>query len=102
MGSPDEPAVVLVATIRDVGTVVRCFRDVWSAERNHTVLSVSHLGISIHGYLNEIPDKWLADARAAYDALVVDKFADLAELATHTNSKVSNGPLVPISGGSSG
>ena len=94
--NPDCP--VIVVTTGAIGmTCVRWYPDVWSAERNHVMLSVTADGISIHTrFLEEIPDGWLAKAKEVKKILGADPHADLSRVATHKHSVTSNGPLVPV------
>lgn len=88
--------VVLVNRFGDE-TVVRWFKDLWSAERNHVILSATEKGVRVYGaYLHEIPDAWLDNASAAYQSLSKDRHADVSHLATHRNRGPMNGPLVAI------
>ena len=94
---PRDP-VVLVGVGSNGETIVRWFPDVWSAERNHVMMSASASGVRVHdGYLHEIPEPWLLTARQVYAQLSDDAAADVSSVATHMNSVVSNGPLVPVS-----
>lgn len=95
---PESP-VVTVHKVNECCTV-RWYPDVWSAERNHVMMTASHAGVSIHTrYLHQIPDAWLRMANALYAQLRDDPYADVSNIATHVNSVTSNGPLVPIGGG---
>lgn len=92
-------AVILVGEngIGGGPTIVRWYPDVWSAERNHVMMTATSTGITTHTrYLNEIPAAWLESARSVYSILQVDAYADLQRMATHKNSVASNGPLVAV------
>jgi len=92
----DAPVVTVTPTICD-GTVVRWHRDVNAAANHRTVVSASRNGVSIHTeYLHEVPADWLTAANAAYEQLRRNRNADVGHLATHRNSIVRNGPLVPV------
>lgn len=81
-------------------TMVRWYPDVWSAERNHVVLTVSAEGTTIHTrYLEQIPVTWLAKAREIHRLLQDNPVADLRRMATHKHSVALNGPLVAVDNG---
>lgn len=94
--NPDSP--IIVVTSGGIGiTYVRWYPDVWSAERNHVMLTVMASGISVHTrYLEEIPDSWLEKAKEVRSILAENPHADLSRFATHRHSVTSNGPLVPV------
>lgn len=76
-------------------TFVRWYSDVWSAERNHVMMTVTNKGISIHTrYLEEVPESWINEARKIKDVLAADPYADVSKMATHKHSVTKNGPLV--------
>ncbi|HEY0638386.1 MAG TPA: hypothetical protein VGD67_12130 [Pseudonocardiaceae bacterium] len=93
----DPPPVITVrATIMD-GQVVAWHRDVNAAASHRRVVSASRNGVSVHTeYLHQVPASWLAAAQEAYGTLRADRRADLSDWATHRNSVVPNGPLVPV------
>jgi len=94
--STNEPVVTVTPTLAD-GTVVRWHLSVRAATNMSAVVSASRRGVAVHTtYLQEVPADWLAAATAAYEQLVRDPGAGLGHLATHRNSVVSNGPLVPV------
>lgn len=93
---PHNP-VILVSTIGGYAFDVRWYTDVWSAERNHVKLIASAEGISVHTrYINEIPESWLESAKRVHEELAGNPQADVSYVATHANSVVPNGPLVPV------
>jgi hypothetical protein len=96
MSSTNTPAVVTVTpTIMD-GTVVRWHPDLNAATHRRPWISASRNGVSVHTtYLTDVPDEVVTAAREAYEVLRRDRHADLQHLATHRDSVVLNGPLVP-------
>lgn len=96
--NPDSPVILVTSGSAGI-TYVRWYPDVWSAERNHVMMTVTTHGISIHTkYLEDIPRGWIDKAREVRQTLQADPHADLKMVATHRNSVVSNGPLVPVNG----
>lgn len=94
---PHKVVVLVSKETFDGYSMVRWFRDLWSAERNHHVLSVSAHGITVGSNLIEIPSQWLDKAKEVHSLLLEDPRADVSHFATHRNSGPSNGPLVPVS-----
>lgn len=91
-----DPVITVTATLMD-GQVVRWHRSVDDASIHRSVLSASRsrVGVSAED-LTDVPDEWIAAARAAHTELKTNRSADLRRLATHVNRGPSNGPLVPI------
>lgn len=95
---PDCPIIVVTGG-GIAPTYVRWYPDLWAAERNHVMMTVTFEGISIHTrYLEEIPKSWLDQAKGIKGVLIDNPCADLGRMATHKHSVVSNGPLVPVNG----
>lgn len=92
-----ERPVILVSEVGGGTSIVRWYADIWSAERNHPVLSASGSGVSIHTrYLHEVPGGWVDMAREVYTILRRSPHVDVSSYATHKHSVVSNGPLVLV------
>jgi hypothetical protein len=96
--------VIITPTIMD-GTVVRWYRPVEvtgidTAEptfiAGEELVSASRNGVRVRGYLDQIGDQVLADARQAYEALRADSDADLSHLATHRRRAMFSDDLVPV------
>lgn len=88
--------VTVTQTVMD-GTVVRWHASLHAAETLRPILSAARRGVKVHdAYLHEVPATTLRAANEAYEALRRDRKADVTHLATHRNSVVSNGPLVPV------
>lgn len=94
---PGNPVVLVSNATTYASTTVRWFPDVWSAERNHVMVTASCRGVSIHTrYLHEVPDLWIESAKRVYAQLCTDPCSDVSYVATYINSVSPNGPLVPV------
>lgn len=95
----DRP-VVLVRPPNEVNlAMVRWFQSVQDAERNRSVIVVTHKGIEAGAqYVNDVPDEWIKEASRAYEILRNDPNGDVSSFATHTNSvaHIANSPLIPV------
>jgi hypothetical protein len=95
--------VIITPTIMD-GTVVRWYRpvEVTGIDAEPTfiageeLVSASRNGVMVRGYLDQIGDQVLADARQACKALRADRDADLSHLATHRRRAMFSDDLVAV------
>ncbi len=87
--------VVIVYGATPSGPTVRWHRSVRDAAHMNAALSVSRHGVAVVGYLTDVPDEWVAAAKAAYRALLDG--ADVSHLATHrAQFPGGGGTLVPV------
>lgn len=92
-----EQAVITVNATIMMGTCVYWFRSVGDAERQQVLLTASREGVQVgRGYLTDIPDQWITDARRAHHELAGNPGADMSGWATHVHRGPPNGPLVPV------
>ena len=61
-------------------------------------VTASKDGVVVPGYLNEVPDEWVAAAQATYRALKDGQ--DVSHLATHRSQFPNGGGLLEPVGGS--
>lgn len=88
--------VVTVAVTRSHGQIIRWFWDLAAAEHPASaLLTASQRGVTVTGYLTDLPPGWVDAAVRAHATLKADPKADLSMMATHVNRGPSNGPLIP-------
>ncbi len=83
----DGRVVTVTPTIMD-GLVVRWYRDLDAAQAGGAIASMasaSRNGVLVHGYLHEVPERVLAEARRAHRLLSERRDADdeVRAMATH-------------------
>lgn len=102
MADPAPPVVIVLDRPATHGTLVRWFRSLDDARNQRHVLAVTIGGVTL-GYgelggvlsLTDVPDEWIATARAAHRAL--KDGADVSHLATHRHRfDGGGGPLDPV------
>lgn len=89
-----QPVVTVIGNSPD-GTMVRWHHTPDDARNMRAVLIATREGVLVYEFLTEIPDEWVAAAKAAHRALVAG--ADVSHLATHrTRFPGNSGPLEPV------
>lgn len=97
MAAPGNPPVVTVLDNTPAGTLVRWFRNLDDARNQGHSLAATSGGVSLGGGvdLTDVPDEWIAAARAAHRAL--KDGVDVSHLATHRSRfPGGSGPLDPV------
>lgn len=96
----DPQPVVTVAERTPDGIMVRWHRTVGDARTMNPVLTATQLGVMVSTYVTDVPDEWLAAAKAAHQALKGgsdEQLAAVSRLATHRNRfPGGGGPLDPV------
>jgi len=83
--------VIVTPTILD-GQVVRWYASEEAAQYGQEILSASRRGVQVEGFLHDVPDDVLTQARDAHRVLAAG--GDVGHLATHRKERF--GDLVPI------
>lgn len=95
--------VVVVRTDNNGNTAASWYPDLDAAHYpGNAALVATPAGVTVAGYLTDIPAGWVEAARRAHDQLKTDPAADLGRLATHYHDGPSNGPLKPVTAGKQG
>lgn len=97
MTAPDLTSPVVV--VREYGGVTQVG---WYPDLNTAAyparasLTATAAGVTVAGYLTDVPPGWVDAARRAHEQLKADPGADMSRLATHASVGPSNGPLKPV------
>jgi hypothetical protein len=95
MAEPTPPVVTIFENTIGGGPAVRWHRTLDDARQMRAVVVASRQGVSIPGYLTDVPDEWVSAARAAHRA--IRDSADVSHLATHRSRfEGGGGPLDPV------